>query len=117
MSPKKQKDPLIHIDYILDSIDILFNYTKNKTLSDFVDSVDMQDKISKRIELIGEAANNVPSAIQKKYPNIPWKNIIGMRNILVHDYFAIDFKLTWKVATKDVKKLKKQILKIKEIIE
>lgn len=68
----------------------------------------------RRIEIIGEAVKNFPNDTKEKYPEIHWKKIAGMRDILIHEYFGVDIGLTWKAATSDIEKLKDQILTIKD---
>jgi len=70
--------------------------------------------VIRRIEIIGEAVKSIPPSIKNKYPDIPWKQISGMRDILIHEYFGVDLDLTWKVARKDILILKKKILRIKK---
>ncbi|MGQ4874782.1 MAG: DUF86 domain-containing protein [Promethearchaeia archaeon] len=77
-------------------------------------SKQLQDSVIHRIKIIGEAIKNIPDKIKLKYPNIPWKQITGMRDILIHQYFGADLNLTWEVLKKDIPNLKKEILKIKE---
>jgi uncharacterized protein with HEPN domain len=58
------------------------------------------------LEIIGEAANGMSSDIMKKYPDIPWKEMIGMRNRLVHGYFDVDLDIVWQTVTEDIPPLK-----------
>ena len=57
---------------------------------------------------------NIPKEIKNKYPEVPWKEIAGMRDILTHEYFGIDLELTWETVKKDIPRLKKNLLKIKK---
>lgn len=68
------------------------------------------------LEVIGEAAKKIPTEIKKKYPQIPWKKMAGMRDKLIHEYFGVNIKVVWKTIKKDVPELKPKIEKmLKEI--
>jgi uncharacterized protein with HEPN domain len=109
-----KKEPEVFIEHILESIELIENYTANKTISDFIESVQLQDSIIRRIEIIGEAVKNLPAEVKSNYPDVPWKNIAGMRDVLIHKYFGIDLELTWQVVQKDIPDLKRENLKIKQ---
>jgi uncharacterized protein with HEPN domain len=65
--------------------------------------------VLRRIQIIGEAAKHIPDNYRSNWSHIPWKEIAGMRDILVHEYFGITLAMVWKVATEDVPLLKQQV--------
>jgi uncharacterized protein with HEPN domain len=112
-----KKDPGIFIGHILESIEIIEGYSEGMTEVDLMGSIDLQDKIIRRIEIIGEAVKNLPDDLKKAHSEIPWRDIAGMRDIVVHQYFGVDLEFVWQVVTKDIPELKPKLLKIQEELE
>ncbi len=107
-----KKDPKILLFDILDSIEKIEKYTKNISKNKFFNDLQIQDAVIRRIGIIGEAAKGLPILFRNKYSDIPWKEITGTRDIIIHDYSGIDVDLMWKIVNKDILKLKKQIAEL-----
>lgn len=107
-----KKDPDIFIQHIIECLTIIEKTAKNKSWQKFFHDTDSQDIIIRRLEIIGEATKNLEGSFRKKYPEIPWKKMAALRNLLIHEYFGVDLKLVWNVVKKDIPELKRQISKI-----
>jgi uncharacterized protein with HEPN domain len=109
-----KKDPAVFLAHIVESIEIIERYSEGLTEEELRRSVDSQDKIIRRIEIIGEAVKNLPDEVKRKHPEIPWRDIAGMRDVVVHQYFGVDLDSIWHAAKEDIPDLKPKILKIQE---
>jgi len=107
-----KKDPYVFIDHIRESIAAIETYTFGVTKEIFLDTPQIQDAVCRRLEIIGEAANKLASEFKEQFPNIPWYKIVAMRNILIHEYFAVDLDQVWNTVLKDLPDLKKLLEKI-----
>jgi len=102
-------------DYIMDIFDNenkVIKFTEGITYEDFVNNDEKIYAVVRALEIIGEAAKNIPKDVRKKYSNVPWKKITGMRDKIAHEYFGIDIKIVWTTATKDIPQLKEEIQKV-----
>ncbi|MGA2091332.1 MAG: DUF86 domain-containing protein [Endomicrobiales bacterium] len=78
----------------------------------FISDKKTVNAVIRSIEVIGEATKNLSSEFRKKYPEIPWKNMAGMRDKLIHEYFGIDNEILWMVIKKDLPSIKDEIREI-----
>ena len=95
----------IRLKYILDAISEIEEYTKNNSIEDFTKNSMLKFASVKQLEIIGEAANHISEEIIKTFPEIKWRSVIGLRNLLIHEYFGIDEHIVWNIITNDLPKL------------
>jgi uncharacterized protein with HEPN domain len=105
------------LSHILDAISEIEAYTTNVELKDFLENSMMKYASIKQIEIIGEAANSITPMTKELFPEIEWKRIIGMRHILVHEYFGIAPNLVWQVIINDIPALRVAVNKIFPLVE
>lgn len=103
----------LYLEDINTSIERIENYVKGLSFDKFSHDPKTIDAVVRNLEVIGEAAKNIPKEIQIKHPEIPWKPIMGTRDKVIHEYFGIDLEILWKTLQEDIPQLKAQIAKIK----
>lgn len=108
------KQRLLHI---IDAISEIQIYTIDESLDVFLSNSMMRFASIKQLEIIGEAANYLSAETKEKFSDIEWKQIIGMRHILVHEYFGIDANLIWQVIIKDLPVLEVKIKGVLTIMQ
>lgn len=106
------KDEMIYLGHMLDMSQKAVEILKGNTRADFDGDEVLKLALTHLIQTIGEAAFHVPEGLQKNYPNIPWKKIIGMRHKVVHDYMYVDYDIVWDVVYLDLPDLVVELQKI-----
>ena len=107
-----QRDDSVYLKHIRDAILKIEGYTKRVSASSFQKNTLIQDAVIRQIEIIGEATKRLSDQTRVAYQDIPWDDIAGMRNKLIHDYFGVDIEKVWLTVLKDIPTLKKQINRI-----
>lgn len=102
------KSDLIYLRHILDAIAQIEAYVTGLSWKGFQESQLVQDAVIRQLGIIGEAARRVTGSVQKDHGEIPWSDIKGMRNILIHDYFEVDEREVWKTVQDDLPTLKER---------
>ena len=92
----KNKEPIFFLQDIQNSVTKIFKYTTNIDYQEFVSNDMAKDAVERNFEIIGEAVKNLSEDFRNKYPNIPFKQIAGIRDKLIHDYFGVDYEIVWK---------------------
>jgi uncharacterized protein with HEPN domain len=107
VTPSKRSERL-YLSDILDAIDKTLDYTRAGKEAFLVDSR-TQDAVLRNIEIIGEAVRGITDETRGLHPEIPWKEMAGMRDRIIHDYFRVDVEVVWDVVSQDLPPLREQI--------
>ncbi len=109
-----KRDVRLFLEDILEGISRIEEYRAGKTQKEFLQDYLVQDAIIRRLEIIGEATKNIPEDFRANYPDVPWRQIAGLWDVLIHGHFGVNVKRVWLIVEKDLPDLK---LKIIEILE
>jgi len=109
MSPRDWK---FRLDDIIEALDRIFDYVQGMDYDSWRKDRKTIDAVVRNLEIIGEAAANVPENIQEQFTEVPWYQMRGMRNVLIHEYFGLDDEVIWKTIQDDLPFLKKTIQKL-----
>lgn len=91
------RDYRLYLDDILDAVQQIRNYTEDLDYTAFLKRPENQDAVVRNLEVIGEASGNLPKEWQNQEPEIDWRKIKGLRNILIHEYSGINLPIVWDV--------------------
>ncbi len=106
------RDYRLYLEDILQAIKQIERYAKGISAKKLRQNKLVIDAVTRNLEIIGEAAKHIPAAIKKKYPDVEWKKIAGLRNILAHEYFGVDKDVLLDIIANKIPELKKEILGI-----
>lgn len=102
-------------DYLLDifnSINDVESFIEAMTYKDFIQDRKTSNAVIRSIEVIGEAARQIPKSVKDRARSIPWKDMIGMRNKIIHEYFGVNYKIVWKTAKQSLPRLKTKLSRL-----
>jgi len=112
-----KRDFMLYVDDIIESIQRIDDYLFGLDYEQFAEDLKLVDAVSRRLEIIGEAVKNIPAETKEKRSDLPWKGIVGMRDVLAHGYFGIDPKRVWNIVKNDLPPLRQGITALKADIE
>ena len=112
-----KKDDTVYLRHILDAIEKIEGYLKSVSAEQFLQDRLLQDGVVRRLEIIGEASRNLSDELRQKHPEVPWGQIIGLRNRITHAYFNVDLHIVWEIVQNDLSPLKQQVERILEEID
>jgi len=109
-----KKDDSAYLRHILDAIEQIKNYLKGVSAEQFLQKRLLQDGVVRRLEIIGEASRNLSDGLRQRHPEVPWGQIISLRNRITHAYFDVDLHIVWEIVQNDLLPLKQQVGRILE---
>lgn len=108
------KEPLDYLRHIIDECDYLMDASKDIHFDDFLEDGTFQRAFVRSLQIIGDATKMIPEDLRNENPDIEWKKIAGMRDVIVHDYFGVDHQIVWDVIKRHIPILR---TKVSNIIE
>jgi uncharacterized protein with HEPN domain len=105
----KDRDYRLFLEDIQISIQKIEKYTADLTFETFSTNDLVIDAVIRNLEIIGEAVKKLPREIRERYSDIPWKEVAGFRDVLIHDYFGVDVGVVWRTIVEDLPFLKEYV--------
>jgi len=106
------RDYRLYLEDILESCKRINKYTQGESFESFIKNTLVYDAVLRNIEIVGEAVKRVPVKIQEQHPELDWRRIAGMRDIVAHHYFSIHDEIVWDIIVNKIPELEVQIGKI-----
>ncbi len=109
-----RRDARLFVVEMLDACQRVSSYIEDMDLEAFKAGTLVPDAVIRNLEVIGEAAQHVPEELRTRHGDVPWKQIIGFRNVAIHAYFAVDLPTVWRIAHEELPKL---VLQLQQILD
>ena len=111
------RDYKLYLYDIKEAIEKIEAFTKDFAFEEFVQDSKTSDAVIRNLEIIGEASKHIPKRIKEKHSDIDWKAIMGMRDIIAHEYFGVKLEIVWKTIKKRLPDLRNKIAEILKEVE
>jgi len=112
-----KKDDSVYLHHILMAVERIEEYSEGVSLQEFLVTGIIQDGVVRQLEIIGEASRNLSAELVQSHPEVPWSEIIGLRNRIAHAYYNIDQGVVWDIVQEDLPSLRRDVTRILEEVE
>ena len=106
------KEDSVYLMHILDAVNDIDEFVKDMNKETFLSNKAIEYAVVRSIEIIGEASKHLSKKFREQHKDIPWEDICGMRDKLIHDYIGVDYSIVWQAIEKDIPSLKKKLVKV-----
>jgi uncharacterized protein with HEPN domain len=111
------RDYRLYLRDIVESVEAIERFVEGMGFDQFREDDRTSSAVIRKLEIIGEAAKGIPQNIRSKYPRIPWREMAGMRDKLIHSYFGVEYRLVWQTISQDIPRVKPLIRQIVDELE
>ena len=108
------RDYKVYLQDILAAVESIEAFVQGMSFEEFRSDDKTTTAVIRKFEIIGEATKQIPDSIRRQYPNIPWKDMAGMRDRLIHFYFGVDYHLVWAAIKERLPRLKEEMQKVQK---
>ena len=112
-----RRDYSLFLKDIIQAMEAIEKFVEGMEFEELVEDDKTSSAVIRKFEILGEAARNIPNWMREKYPLIPWKRMVGMRDRLIHGYFGIDYELVWDAIKVEIPRIKLELEKILKELE
>ena len=113
----KERSVTLYVQDMLECIEKIESYRAGVTADELAANSMLQDAVVRRLEIIGEAAKHVPQEVRARYPDVPWRTMAGLRDVLIHEYFGVILERVWEVITIDLPTVKPHLARVQADLE
>ena len=106
-----KRDDIVYVQHVLNAIAKINEYVAGVSEQEFFEATMRQDAVIRQLEIIGEAVKNISVLTKQKADDIPWKDMAGMRDVLIHQYFGVDISAVWQTTQDDLDEVE-QLLRV-----
>jgi uncharacterized protein with HEPN domain len=100
----------VRLNHILEAIIEIESYLNDADFDTFMENSMMRFACIKQMEIVGEASNHISEEVKNRFSDIEWSQIVGMRNVFVHEYFGVDTRLVWEIIKNDLPEFKSKVI-------
>ena len=109
-----ERDLTVYLGHVVMAMDAIAEYVSDMSETEFYEDHKTQDAVIRNLEIVGEAIKHVPDECRERYPQIDWRGLAGLRDVLIHQYFGVDYAAVWEIAVSELPGYREAIASLPE---